>query len=209
MLIPVAKNVFKWKSNDPELGIEQVGHALISTGSIVAIDPPMVPGLSDAMKVLGKPAGVILTNYSHTRGGSALARNLGVDLYIPDLKGTDRRNPAEEIRQHHLEKAIKYGPNTKLPLGIKAHNMRPETEDGQPVVDEMILHFDDFLVAGDSAWGYGNKIVFFPAHIMPDPDGKRKAAVQKSLEKLAKETGASSLLGGHWDDLIGTLQQQF
>jgi hypothetical protein len=98
MLIPVAKNVFKWKSNDPELGIEQIGHVLISSGTVAAIDPPMVPGLVDALKILGKPVAVIMTNFSHIRGSSALARVLGVDLCIPDLRGTERRKPEDEIR---------------------------------------------------------------------------------------------------------------
>ena len=208
MLTPVAKNVFKWKSNDPELGIEQVGHVLISSGSVAAIDPPMVPGLGDALKILGKPVAVIMTNFSHIRGSSALARVLGVDLYIPDLRGTDRRKPEDEIRLHHLEKAVKYGPSSKLPFALKPYNIRPESEKNLPFLDEMVLHFEDMLVVGDSAWGSDGKLVFFPGHIMPDLDGSKKDAVKKSLSKIVRETGAKSLLSGHQDDLIGSLQDQ-
>ncbi|MEM0134780.1 MAG: hypothetical protein QXU18_06070 [Thermoplasmatales archaeon] len=208
MLIPVAKNVFKWKSNDPELGIEQVGHVLISSGNSVAIDPPMVPGLADALKVISKPQAVIITNFSHVRGCAALARALGVDLYIPELVGTERRKPQDEIRYHHLESALKYGPDSKLPIGMKAYKMRPETGRNEPVLDEMILHFENFLITGDSAWGIDGKITLFPGHIMPDPDGSKKKAVQERLERLVKDTGAGSLLSGHMDDLIGSLGNQ-
>jgi|GEM_PF-4248214 hypothetical protein len=209
MLIPVAKNVFKWKSNDPELGIEQVGHVLISSGNLAAIDPPMVPGLADALKILGKPVAVFMTNYSHIRGSSVLARMLGVDLYIPDLIGTERRKPEEEIRMHHLENGVKYGPTSRLPVGLKAYNVRPEVEKNQPVLDEMVLHFDDMLIAGDSAWGSDGKLILFPGHIMPDPDGSKKEAVKKNLSKIVRETKAKSLLSGHQDDIIGSLQEQF
>ncbi|MGC8514592.1 MAG: hypothetical protein ACP5OC_00465 [Thermoplasmata archaeon] len=209
MLIPVAKNVFKWKSNDPELGIEQVGHVLISSGNVAAIDPPMVPGLGDALKILGEPVAVILTNFSHIRGSTMLARTLGVDIYIPDLRGTERRKPEEEIRLHHLEEGVKYGPGSKLPVGLKPYNIRPEAEKNLPLLDEMVLHFEDMLIVGDSAWGSDGKLILFPGHLMPDPDGNKKEAVKNSLSKIVRETGAKSLLSGHQDDLIGILQEQF
>ena len=208
MFIPVAKNVFKWKSNDPELGIEQVGHVMISSGNLAAIDPPMIPGLADALKILGKPVAVIMTNFSHVRGSSVLARLLGVDLYIPDLRGTERRKPEEEIRLHHLEKAVKYGPGSKLPLGLKQYNIRPEDEKNLPFLDEMVLQFEDMLIVGDSAWSSDGRLILFPGHLMPDPDGSKKEAVKKILSKIVRETGAKSLLSGHQDDLMGSLQDQ-
>ena len=63
-------------------------------------------------------------------------------------------------------------------------------------------------IVGDSAWGLDGKLILFPGHLMPDPVGSKKEAVKKILSKIVRETGAKSLLSGHQDDLIGSLQDQ-
>ncbi len=203
MLIPVARNIFRWRSNDPELGIDQYGTMLLKGDLIVIVDPPMVPGLVEAIRILGKPEAVIMTNFAHSRGSNAMARHLGIPLYIPEIKDKDGRENEEEIRFLHLDRAIRYNEGTKLPLGIKAHHLRPKTDSGDVVFDEMELQFENFLVLGDSAWGINGKINYFPAGIMPDEGRKKETANRIALEKLLKETGSRGLISGHGEVVTG------
>lgn len=72
----------------------------------------------------------------------------------------------------------------------------------------MVLQFEDMLIVGDSAWSSDGRLILFPGHLMPDPYGSKKEAVKKILSKIVMETGAKSLLSGHQDDLMGSLQDQ-
>ncbi len=195
MLIPVSRNIFRWRSNDPELGIDQYGTMLLKGDSIVIIDPPMVPGLVEAIKTLEKPECVIMTSPAHSRGSNILARRLGIELYIPEITENDEKE--REIKSLHLDWAKRYNEHTKLPIGIKPHHMRPMTENGDIVVDEMELEFENFLILGDSAWGVNGKINYFPANIMPDEGRTKETVNRKALEALIKKTAAKSLISGH------------
>lgn len=203
MLIPASKNIFRWKSNDPELGIDQYGTMLLKGDMVAVVDPPMVPGLIEAIRMLGKPTAVIITNFQHSRGCKTVAGRLGTDLFIPDIMGRDGQGIREEVVKLHLEKAKKYNESTTLPLQIKPHCLRPETEKGIVVVDEMALQFGDVLILGDSAWGINGKINYFPANIIPDEGKVMETANRKALETLVKKTGSRTLIAGHGEVLTG------
>jgi hypothetical protein len=208
MLIPVIKNVFRWTSNDPELGIEQVGHLIISENSVVAIDPPLVPGLADAIKVLGNPAGIILTNYEHSRGGAFLSRILDVPILIPEVRDTATMKVSEKIKIHRLDSGKKFDESAKLPCGLKAHYIRGETKDGRVMANEMALQYENTLILGDTAWGIHGEINVFPHGIMPDPDGVLEEANRQALKSIISKTKSSNLLSGHGDPIIGSLQNK-
>jgi hypothetical protein len=209
MLVPVKKDIFRCVSNDPQLGIEQVGHIVVSEGSVIALDSPMVPGLPEAMKVLGKPEAVIILNLAHSRGGVMLSRRLGVPLYVPDVKGSKERDPAELIRIHSLQSGMKYGEDSVLPLHMKAHYLRGETTAGELVIDEMALEYGNSLFVGDSARFADEKLSIFPTGLFPDPDGSKASANKVALERIVRKTGARDLFSGHGSDLVGRLGEFF
>jgi hypothetical protein len=86
MFEPVAKNIFRWGTIDGESGIMMYSHLLLKEGNAVLIDPVAMPGLNRMVKVRGEPVAVIMTSYPHLRGSPLLSRQLGIPLFIPDVK---------------------------------------------------------------------------------------------------------------------------
>ncbi len=205
MFEPVTRNVFRWVVTDPEFGEEMSGHLLIKGDSCVLIDPPATAKLIEMVKTMGKPEAVIMTNYSHKRGSAHIASVLSVPLYIPARKGQSD----QDLSMFGLSSGKQYDENTELPLGIRAHRLRSEMEDGKTAMDEMALLFDSFLIVGDSAWGVNGRLNIFPAGIMPDEGGRRAAAIGKELRSVVRKTGASGLLSGHGEDIKTGLQAMF
>ncbi len=203
MLKPVMKDIFSISSNDAELGVELVGHVVVKDGHIIVIDPPMVPGLPQALDILGKVDAVIITSFGHLRGAPFLARLTGATLFIPQVKDTPRLDRKDFIRFHHLENAVSYDEETVLPMGLKATYVRGEPVEGNIFVNEMLLSMGKTVFGGDVARGEKEKLIVFPQGIFPDPDGKLVSANKKALSEVLKKLNPENYMGGHGEPVIG------
>ena len=203
MLKPVMKDVFSIASNDAELGVELVGYIIVKEGHIVAIDPPMLPGLPQALSVLGKVDAVIITSFAHLRGAPFLARLTGSKLFIPLVQDTPRLDRKDFIRFHHLENAENYDENTSLPLGLKATYVRGENVEGNVWFNEMFLSMGKTVFGGDAARGEREKLIIFPQGIFPDAEGKIVNANRKVLSGVLSRLKPENYMGGHGEPVIG------
>lgn len=207
MFEPVTKNIYRWCLTDPEFGEEIVGHLLMKDGSIVLVDPPATAKLIDSVKILGKPEAVITTIYGHLRGCRHVSRILGVPHYIPETTVRGEERNESTLGKYGFPAGPTYNENTELPLGIKARRLYVEYPPGEIAIDEMTLLFDGFLIVGDSAGGLNGKLNMFPTGIFPDEGGKMAAATSKKLSEIIRDTGATGLLSGHWNDISSGLQE--
>ena len=205
MLIPVTKSIFSWSSNDPEIGIEQVGHLVIKNGRAILIDPPAVPKLQEAVRTLGEPEAVIITNYSHLRGGNRLATSLNVPLFLPKPTGPFTERAELSRKYHRIGKFTEYDDGTKLPGEMKALRASVVLSDGRPFMEEYVLQYDNFLITGDSAHGEDGKLVIFPESF-PIPNAMDIGKMtRKQLSEILKKINVSSLVAGHGYPVTGNL----
>lgn len=202
MLKPVMKEIFSISSNDAELGVELVGHIVVKDGHVIAIDPPMLPGLPQALKILGKVDAVIITGFSHMRGAPLLSRLTDSQLLIPSVENSPRLDRKDFIRFHHLEGAESYNDQSVLPMGLKALYLRGDLVGGNVWINEMLLIMDRTVFAGDAARGENGKLIVFPQGIFPDQEGKIVNANRKKLSEVLKKINPENFLGGHGQPII-------
>ena len=199
MFEPITKNIFRWGTLDGESGLMMYSHLLLKDGKAVLIDPIMMPNLIRMVKVLGEPEAIIMTNYPHIRGSPLISRQWNIPLYIPDIKEADED---EEITRMFIDlykmKGEQYGEKTSLPMGIKAHLIHGR--------HEFALHFENFLVVGDTAYGINGKLHFYPSGMWPDEDGNKARLNADALIPIIRKTGAEGLLSGHKGDIPSGLQ---
>ena len=200
MFEPVTKEIFRWSITDPEFGEAIVGHLYMRDGKVILFDPPATEKLFDLVRILGKPEAVFMTSYHHKRGSLHAARILKVPLYVPDLGGMELSGNKEYAN------AKKYGPKTRLPMGLKAHLIKASVGSKSNFA-EMGIQVDTFLLVGDSAWAAGNELNFFPTGIMPDAGGKMASSVKAALKEIAKSSKTKGLLSGHGEDLREGLEK--
>jgi hypothetical protein len=183
MFEPITRNIFRWGTIDGETGIMMYSHLLLRENKAVLIDPLAMPEIIKMIRILGDPVAVIMTTYPHLRGCSLLSRQMGIPLFIPDIKAIDEDEAITKmfIDLYSMKEARQYDESTSLPLDIKAHII--------PGRHEMALKFDDFLIVGDSAYGLNGKLTFSAA-----------------LKPIIKKTSANGLLSGHIEDIPSGLQ---
>ena len=199
MFEPITRNIFRWGTLDGESGLMMYSHLLLKDGKAVLIDPIMMPNLIRMVKVLGEPEAIMMTNYPHIRGSPLISRQWNIPLYIPDIKEADED---EDITRMFIDlykmKGEQYGENTSLPMGIKAHLIHGR--------HEFALHFENFLVVGDTAYGINGKLHFYPSGMWPDEDGNKARLNADALIPIIRKTGAEGLLSGHKGDIPSGLQ---
>ena len=200
MFEPVTKEIFRWSITDPEFGEAIVGHLYMKDGKVSLFDPPATEKLFDLVRILGKPEAVFMTSYHHKRGSLHVARILKVPLYIPDL------GSMELSSNKGYANAKKYGPKTRLPMGLKAHLIKASVGSKSNFA-EMGIQVNSFLLVGDSAWTSGNELNFFPTGIMPDTGGKMASSVKAAIEEIVKSAKIKGLLSGHGEDLREGLEK--
>ena len=200
MFEPVTKEIFRWSITDPEFGEAIVGHLYMKDGKVALFDPPATEKLFDLVRILGKPEAVFMTSYHHKRGSIHAARILKVPLYIPDLGGIELSSNKEYAN------AKKYGPKTRLPMGLKAHLIKASAGSKSNFA-EMGIQVNSFLLVGDSAWTSGNELNFFPTGLMPDAGGKMASSVKAALKEIAKSSKIKGLLSGHGEGLRERLEK--
>lgn len=201
MFEPISRDIFRWGTIDGESGIMMYSHLILKDGKAVLVDPVAMPGLNHMVEILGKPEAVIMTNNRHIRGSPLISRQLGIRLFMPDIKetGEDETISKMFIDLYDMKAGEQYGEATTLPLGIKAYII--------PGRREFSLKFEDFLIVGDSAYGIEGKIYFYPSGIHPDPDGSRTKTTAEALIPVIRKTGAKGLLSGHKEDIPSGLQE--
>ena len=206
MLTPIRNGVFRWSTPDPADDWMMVGHLFVRETDIVFVDPPMVPGLLEAARRLGKPEAVLITEQNHTRGARFIAKRAGVQVYLPETI-PDAVEPWEAARVNQLGKFEIYGAGDVL--GFRAYKFGD---------DFALLSDGKELVVGDNARGDPNgRVLIFPEWFelyTPGPPYPAAAAfpkewrnsLRKQFKEIVRSSGATSLLAGHDFDIIGDLQ---
>lgn len=183
-----------------------VGHLFVRDTGVVFVDPPMVPGLLEAARRLGKLEAVLLTEQNHTRASRFIAKRAGIPVYLPEsIPEAVEPWEAGRVRQIGDFEVYKGG----MVLGFQAHKF------GE---DYALLSDRNELLVGDNARGDadGNVLIwpewfklYTPGPPYPDPEDISKGfrdSLRQRFKELAKSTGATSLLASHEHDIIGCLQ---
>ncbi|MDG7011343.1 MAG: hypothetical protein JRN57_04400 [Nitrososphaerota archaeon] len=184
-----------------------VGHLFVRESGVVFVDPPMVPGLLEAARRLGKLEAVLLTEQNHTRAARFIAKRTGVPVYIPE-SAPEAVEPWEAARVKEIGEPRVYRAGNVL--GFRAYKF------GE---DYALLTDRKELLVGDNARGddKGNVLIFpewfdlytpgppYPA-AEDIPQGFRDK-LRSQFKEIVSATGATSLLASHDYDIVGTLQE--
>ncbi|MDG6900465.1 MAG: hypothetical protein JRM80_00690 [Nitrososphaerota archaeon] len=206
MLIPIRDGAFRWSTPDPADDWMLVGHLFVRETGIVLVDPPMVPGLLEAVRGLGRLEAVLLTEQNHTRATRFIAKRAGTPVYLPETN-PDAVETWEAARVKQIGDFLVYKEGNVL--GFQAHKFGD---------DYALLTDRKELLVGDNARGddKGNVVIFpdwfklnSPGPPYPDPEKLPKEwrnSLRRQFRNIVKTTGATSLLAGHGFDILGTLQ---
>ncbi len=208
MLTPIRNGVFRWCTPDPADDWMLVGHLFVRGTGVVFVDPPMVPGLLDAARRLGKLEAVLLTERNHTRASRFIAKRAGIPVYLPESI-PDAVEPWEAARVKQIGQFEVYKAGSVL--GFQAYKF------GE---DYALLSDGKELLVGDNARGDSEgKVLIFPewfARYTPGPPypapedfpKEWRDSLRNQFREIVKTTGATSLLAGHGYDIIGSLQER-
>lgn len=206
MFTSIRDGVFRWSTPDPADDWMMVGHLFVRDTGVVFVDPPMVPGLLEAARSLGKPEAVLLTEQNHTRASRFIAKRAGIPVYLPETT-PDAVETWEAARVKAIGEFEVY--KSGGVLGFEAHKFGD---------DYALLSDGKELLVGDNARGDPNgKVLIFPEWFKlytpgpPYPDPERfpkesRDSLRNRFKEIVKSTGAVTLLASHDYDIIGTLQ---
>ena len=205
---PIREGVYSWSTPDPADDWMLVGHLFVRETGVVFVDPPMVPGLLEAARRMGKLEAVLLTEQNHTRGSRFIAKRAGIPVYLPETV-PDAVEPWETARVKHLGDFEVY--KAGVVLGFQAHKFGD---------DYALLSDGKELLVGDNARGdaKGNVLIFpewfslyTPGPPYPAPEDFPKEwrdSLRRRFKEIVEETGATSLLASHDYDIVGDLQDR-
>lgn len=206
VLTPIREGAFRWSTPDPADDWMMVGHLFVRDSGVVFVDPPMVPGLLEAARRLGRLEAVLLTEQNHTRASRFIAKRSGIPVYLPESI-PEAVEPWEAARVKQMEDFEVYKEGNVL--GFQAHKY------GE---DYALLSDRKELLVGDNARGdaEGSVVIFpewfklyTPGPPYPEPEEFSKGfrdSLRKRFKEIVKTTGADSLLASHDYDIIGNLQ---
>ena len=208
LFAPIRQGAFRWSTPDPADDWMLVGHLFVRETGVVFVDPPMVPGLLEAARRMGKLEAVLLTEQNHTRASRFISRRAGIPVYLPESI-PDAVEPWEAARVKQIGDFEVYKEGGVL--GFQAYKF------GE---DYALLSDRKELLVGDNARGdaRGNVVIFpewfslyTPGPPYPAPEDFSKGfrdSLRKQFKEIVKMTGATSLLAGHDHDIIGSLQER-
>ena len=208
LFTPIREGVFRWSTPDPADDWMMVGHLFVRETGVVFVDPPMVPGLLETARRLGKLEAVLLTEQNHTRASRFIAKRAGIPVYLPETI-PDAVEPWEAARAKEIGDSEVYKAGSVL--GFQTYKF------GE---DYALLSDRKELLVGDNARGdaKGNVLIFpewfklyTPGPPYPAPEDISKEfrdSLKKQFKDLVKSTGAISLLASHEYDIIGGLQER-
>jgi glyoxylase-like metal-dependent hydrolase (beta-lactamase superfamily II) len=204
-LIPVAAGVWRWTTPDPAEETMMVGHLLESDDGIVLIDPPVVPGITGWLRVLGGVTAIVLTTHDHTRGAFWLSERFGAPVYAPVQADSD------VLQRARLGSAVRYADGDLVPGGLTARRMRvmvPENDPHTPYLDEMMLMCDGgaIVLVGDVvSLSPAGELRGCPSEFSPTPDPAKVRASLQAFRATVPDS-ATTLLAPHGQDVVGTLR---
>lgn len=204
MFTAIRQGVYRWSTPDPADDWMMVGHLFVRETGVVFVDPPLVPGLLEAARKLGKPEAVLLTTQAHTRATKFISKRLGIPAYLPE-QNQNSIDAKEIIQVKALGEFETY--ETGDVLGFRAYKFDQ---------DYALLSDAKELLIGDNAVGdqNGNVILapdWFPSG-PPYSDHSAtpqefKDSIKRQFKAIVRESGATSLLSSHGHDVIGTLRK--
>lgn len=206
MFVPIREGVYRWSTPDPADDWMMVGHLFVRGTGVVFVDPPMVPGLLEAARRLGKPEAVLLTEQNHTRASRFIAKRAGVPVYLPETD-PGAVEPWETARVNQIGDFEVY--KTGSVLGFQAHKFGD---------DYALLSDGKELLVGDNARGDpGGRVLIFPEWFQlytpgppyPAPEAfprEWRDSLKNRFKEIVRATGADTLLASHDYDIIGDLQ---
>ena len=208
MFIPIRKNLSRWGTPDPESDWMMFGHVLVGDEGCTLFDPPLVPGLLDALNRLGKVQSVVLTTLDHFRGAAHIVKKTGANLYLPDQEATDV-NPYAFNMQKEIHNFQKYGEGEILALNAFRLKVKENHEIGMPSMNEFAILTDHKeLIVGDFVSGSadGRVLVAPEWFTAANPSAQYKDA-RIEFRKLVEKTGARTLLTSHGYYIMGNLKE--
>jgi len=206
LLTPIREGAFSWSTPDPADDWAMNGHLFVRETGIVMVDPPLVPGLIDAVTKLGKPEAVLLTTQNHTRASAFLRKRAGIPAYLPE-QDSNTVDPREVVKVKDIGDFQTY--KAGVVLGFQAYKFGSE---------HILLTEKKELLVGDIATGdREGSLVLWPDWYTKGPpyesysaelgDSDRKE-IRDAFKGLIERTGATSLLASHGYDIYGTLQDK-
>ncbi|RMG44461.1 MAG: hypothetical protein D6718_10010 [Acidobacteria bacterium] len=176
----VLPRVFHWTAVHPRIGVPVSSYFVADHGLL--IDPMQPPEGAEALRELGEPKQILLTNRHHRRDAEALAETFGIPVWCEgrgcaDLGGLPGLRP--------------FSAGEDLPFGVATHAV------GTPHADEtafLLSGEPPVLVLGDCIVRMGDgPLGFVPdRHLGPDPE-----TVKRELRRAV-----STLLPLHFDHLL-------
>ena len=207
MFTPVRKNILRWGTPDPEGDWIMYGHLIFDEEKLVMIDPPLVPGLLDAVSRIGKLDAVILTTLDHTRGSRYIIMKTGAELYIPDQVTSLSVDPDNVLKQKDIRNFHRYSKEGLF--GLKPFRITAKGREGEevPWLDEFAFLTDrKELIVGDIAIGTPEgDLILSPEWFPHDPPHPPHPPAFRELDRIVKETGAETLLAPHGCNVYGNL----
>lgn len=207
MFFPVIHHVWRWDTPDPEAPWMMVGHLIMGRGGIVAVDPPVLPGLEEGLRRLGGLQAVVLTTHDHTRGAAYLQKIFQCPFYVPV------QADAASLVAARLADAVPYGAGELQNFGLRAIRCRVviagSSAEDKPYLDEMLLTFgDDAIISGDLALGGPTgRLQLCPEGFTDRASPDKVKAVWQALNALIPAT-VTTLLAGHGQDIVGRFTEQ-
>lgn len=207
MLTPIRKELFSWGTPDPESDWMMFGHLLVQDSGCILFDPPLVPGLMEALTRLGGVNSVVLTTLEHSRAAAHIVRKTGALLYLPDQQPSDVNPMAFNIHKQITDYKTYSEGNL---LGLRAFRLRVKEnmEIGMPSMNEYAILTDkNELIVGDFVTGSTNgDVLVAPEWFPPVAHQKPYDLARKEFKNLAIRTKADTLLTSHGCSLIGNLK---
>lgn len=209
MLYPVSRTVYRWQTPDPADDWMMVGHLVMRESKVVLVDPPLVPGLPEAVNRLGQPVAVLLTTIDHARAARYFSAEHNLKIYVPKQIETTNLDPGKTLEHEEIQDFTAYDENTPLPGGLRAIRARVFAGNEKPRYDEMILLTQTGeLLVGDLACGSkGGKFLVGPEMFNPSPGRIEVDACYQIMAALIGNSNAHTLLSSHWHDILGNLQE--
>lgn len=207
MFTPIRKDLFRWGTPDPESDWIMFGHVLSSEDGCILFDPPLLPGLLDAVSRMGKIHAVVLTTLDHSRAAAHIVKKTGAKLYLPDQQPSDVSPYALHI-QEDVSDFERYSEGNLL--GLKAFRLKVKEnhEIGMPSMNEFAILTDHKeLIVGDFVTGsMGGRVLVAPEWFPLDSPPAPYNDARNEFRKLVVNTGANSLLTSHGFCILQNLQ---
>lgn len=203
MLTPIREGAFRWSTPDPADDWMMVGHLFVRETGIVFVDPPLVPGLLEAVGRLGKPEAVLLTTQNHMRASKYISKRMGIPLYLPE-QIPESVDSKEAVKLKELGQFETFKPGSVL--GFQAYKF---------IEDYALLSDKEELLVGDNAIGDANGNVILapdwfptgPPYEGPEAYSDRfRERLKAIFKEIVKNSRATSLLSSHGCDVYGDLQ---